>query len=275
MIFLFVSAALAAPCASPSTTTDLAEALTAADTAFVSMDLPGFERARDRAEQHLLCLAEPLFPADAAAFHRLQALASFVGEDAAGAEAAFRASTAVQPGFVLPQRLAPDGHPLREAYEAARALPASELSPLVQPDGRVLYVDGSRADQRPSERPYVLQALEGSGAVAHTAWLPPTAPVPDWATAPTPSAPIPAPVPRARTARTPRTPLLVVSGVAVAGAGGLYGLAWASRASWADEATPLENLDGLRARTNTATVAAGALAGAGIGLGGVALVVAW
>jgi hypothetical protein len=60
---------------------DLAEAMARAEGAFASLDLEGFRDAHTEARATLQCLEEPLLRVDAAAYHRVEALAAFVDED--------------------------------------------------------------------------------------------------------------------------------------------------------------------------------------------------
>ena len=110
----------AARAACPATSGDLAVALGRADDAWVAMDLDGFNRAAEEARETLSCLSLPVTPADAAAFHRMEALAAWVRKDRDATVAAFRAVVEVQPDYAIPETVAPPGNPLHAAFEEAR-----------------------------------------------------------------------------------------------------------------------------------------------------------
>lgn len=269
-ILLAIGAALAAPCETPTTTADVVEGLMRADAAFVGMDLGAFEAARQDAHDALRCLDEPLSAVDAAWLHRVEALAAFLTEDAPLARRAFQSSLSIQPAYRLPERIAPAGNPLAVLYEEAGALPASATEALPAPPSVDLFVDGARSEDRPVERPFVLQGIERRGAVQGTVWLAGADPLPGWA-----QAPLEPPPSLAKQRRRPHLPLLIAGGTALAAGGASYGAAWAYRGKYLDKATPMEDLEGLRARTNTATVVAGVLGGVGLGVTGTALVIPW
>jgi hypothetical protein len=250
------------------------------------MDLEAFDAARVDAVKVLDCLGETVTPADAAALHRMQALASFVARDDGGTLAAFRAATELQPGFELPMRIAPEGNPLRAQYELARGLPPSARARLDAPTDVTIYVDGARSATWPTERPTVLQGLGSSGAVDHNTWVGLGEGLPAWATAPEVVADVGDNAvtkvkvkkekrPREARERTPRTPLLAVAGGLALTSAGLYGYAWSQRATYLDDSTALDDLEKIRGRTNAAAATSAAVGGVALGVAGVAVVVPW
>jgi hypothetical protein len=285
LTFLAIASALAADCAEPATAAQLVDTITAAEAAFAEMDGAGFERARARGEAQVGCLAEPITPPDAAAWHRVEALAAFMAQDDAAAISAFRSSLAIQPAFAIPTRIAPDGHPLRALYDRARAMPPSATEPMPAPPETLLYVDGARAAERPTERPIVLQAMGPTGGILGSDALGSGEALPDWArgapsvaavrdTAPDRPAREPRP-PREGGDHRGRTALLAASGGSLVVSGALYGVAWGDHARFMDPSTNTSELDEWRRRTNTTTAASAAMGGVAVGLFGAALVLPW
>jgi len=274
LLLAWIAAALAGTCERPSTSAMLAQTLSKAESAFVEMDLTRFEETHFTASKQLECLEELVNPADAAAFHRLEALAAFVAEDDRATRSSFRASLSIQPEFTLPERIAPPGNPLDALYGEAAAMGPSPTLPLTPPPDLLLYVDGTRSNVHATEQPFILQGVALSGEVGHTAYVPEGNPVPAWAMAAVPEEPpppLPTPAPVAR--RQAKSALFIASGTTLALSAVLYGYAWGSRGLYDDPSTPLEDLEALRARTNTATVTSLVVGSAGAGLLVVAAVV--
>lgn len=275
IVELLVAQALAAPCVAPSTALDLLSAIGSSETAFVAMDLERFEASRSSAEALLGCLSEPLYPPDAAAWHRLEATAAFIRADDAATIAAYRSSFALQPDYLLPERVAPPGHPLRAWFDAARVLPPSPSVAFADLDV-ALYVDGTRATSYPADRPFVLQAMGRTGRIESTVAVAAAGPLPDWATvaAVTGKAPQkPKPAKEPSSGERP-VALLIGTGGAALAAGTAYTVAWAQHGRFMNPETPLDELDGHLRATNTATVLSGVFAGAAAGLGA-AVVITW
>lgn len=266
MILLFAQLAFAEDCPQPTTAADLRAGVAEAQAAFVAMDLAAFDAAQVEAARRLRCLGEPLEPADAAAYHGLRALVAFVAEDETDTLAAYRSALAAWSLYTLDPSYAPEGHPLREALAQAKALGPSPEAPLSPPPRLSLWVDGAAAKTAPLERPYTLQAHGRGEAVLHTDWVAAGASAPDWALRPPPQA---ASTPRGRTV------MLVGAGASLGASAGLYGAAWATRATFFDPATPLEELQGVRRTTNGATVGAAVLGATGLALGATAWVIQW
>ena len=268
--------AAAGPCQAATSSLDLADRMQAAEHAFSSMDIDGFTRARDDAGAVLTCLGEVVNPVDAAAYHRMQALDAFLAEDEARAVGAFAAARHLQPDGTLSESLAPLGNPLRAAWDAAGLLPETPGEALPRRADVVLYLDGSRAENRPAARATIIQATSPTGRVEATAWLRPADPLPGWTSIQVVSEKAPARV-RSDRERSPATrPLIIAAGASALVAGGLYGGAWVPRGKFLDDATALGDLDGYRVRTNALTVGAGVAGGIALGAGvGAVLTVAF
>lgn len=167
MILPLLSAlALAAPCESPATVQQLMVSLGDAEVAFASMDEGGFAAATTHADQLLSCLSETLTPPDAAAWHRVEGLEAFLAGQAQRASLHFGASRALQPAYRLPTSIAPEGHPLRTAFEQAPT--AAEYLRVGSGDAAWLVVDGRRSETAPVHRPSVVQWVGDDGSIQTT-----------------------------------------------------------------------------------------------------------
>jgi hypothetical protein len=255
----------AAPCAEPVTARAFHQVVSLADAAYSQMDLEGFQAARLQARQMVPCLAEPITPAQAAGFHRLEALGEFLGRNHAGSVSALRALASAAPGYELSEELAPQGHPLQMYYEIARGTVSVAPVPIPPEEGRWFHIDGAAATERPIDRPYLFQSFEEGGRVT-TSSLVKAGKLPPGFTAPGPDLPR---VDRKRTARS----LAWVSVGSAAVAGGLYlGARSASNKFW-DPTTPRSDLDALRTRTNALGWTSAGVGLVAMGTGGAALLV--
>jgi hypothetical protein len=162
--------AQAAPvCPEPVSSRAFHQQVSSGDAAYAEMDMDAFQQSRVQVRKMVPCLAEPITPAQAAGYHRLEALGSFLGRDHAGAVASLRALIAAAPGYQLSLDLAPDGHPLRTYFmiaEGTPAAPAITISP--QGDGW-LAIDGATSTDWPVDRPYLVQSFDGTGQVSSSA----------------------------------------------------------------------------------------------------------
>ncbi|MDP2313552.1 MAG: hypothetical protein Q8P41_11650 [Pseudomonadota bacterium] len=287
MLLAFFSFAQAA-CPSRTTAADLASAVSAAEIAYVGMDLDAFRVAREQADAAIPCLVEILTPPDAAAWHRLAGLDAFVTQDTLRTLSAFRAAVSIQPAYKLPSTIAPEGNPLANVYAMAANQPMGAVAHLTTPAWTLAYVDGARAPARATQRQTLVQLATSDGEVLWSAVLLADAPAPDWSafqreaettavvTASTSTA-LPTAAPKAtKKKHKPTLPIAIAAGGAAAASGVLYGLAASSRAEFDDPSTSLDEVEGLAGTTNTlgySAIGAGVVA---LGLGAVAIVtVAW
>ncbi|MDP6935468.1 MAG: hypothetical protein QGG40_21280 [Myxococcota bacterium] len=287
LVALLMSLAAQAACFEKTTAGALVDAVGAAEAAFAAMDIEGFGRARESARTAVDCIGDPLTVVDAAAYHRLNALDGFVENDETATVSSFRASLALQPAFVLPSSLAPEGGPLHGFYEKARAQPSTEQVDVAPPTGHILMVDGKRATGRPTDRPAILQLQNEQGAVVWTAYLPAGTELPPWEklgiVVAQPTAEELATAAGATTSGTDaaasggaglsklRAPAV---GMAVL-AGAAYGVA-AKFESDFETSTDYDELTDLRTRTNTAFFTSVGLGGAALVLGTVSfMTVTW
>jgi len=190
------SPAAAAACASLTGVAELAVQLGRAEQAFVEMDPGSFRTQREAARQTYTCLAEVVTPSTAVAYHQLEALDAFLFRDTVGATRAFQAVLQANPRYVLPPGIAPEGHPLWQLVEDARALPASAARTLEPPTGLTLRIDGRPGTQVRDGIPAVMQLTTPTDEVAWTGYLRVGDPDPDWRdVAAAPAEPEPPPPP--------------------------------------------------------------------------------
>ncbi len=296
MLYLLLYASFAsATCPELATTADIVASVTEAETAFAAMDSTSFRRARKQAEEQLDCLGEPLTPIDAGSFHRMLAMDAFMARDQEEAVASFRAVHAAQPAYTLPSSIALEGSPLRVLFDQAGEQGSGDSSPVSVPPGLAVMVDGTRALALPTERPFLLQVLDGSGGVAWTGYLASGETPPAWeqivsaealsqAAARQELMPAPGSLQSGESAIAqqdlpksgPRKPLLAGAGGTLLAAGVLYGIAGVMEANYKDEDNAdyqtASDLNTLRARTNTLVITSAGLGVVGLGLGAAAFV---
>jgi hypothetical protein len=280
--------ALALDCDTPARTHELANALTEAEFAYLDMDEDRFIVIITGAELTLECLGEPITPFDAAAYHRLVALDSFLAGDDAATVMAFRSSLAAQPRFMLPSSIAPPGNPLSDIYDQASEPYEANRIALPPPIGMIILMDGARASARPTARPVIVQLIAADGGVAWSGHLGPNDSNPDWFALGFDVDDSATDLPVVRGDEAPRSsdrdsnirvarqlpqmtpgrtkPLLLAAGGAALAAGALYGLGYGLRTVYADPSTDYNNLEGLRTATNGSVVASGGVAIAAVGL---------
>ncbi len=272
----------AARAACPSTPEDLAGLLDEAVAAYADLDREAFGAARDAARSSLSCLDAPLAPPQAGAYHRMEGLSGLISRDERHTLESFRASVAVEPYWEMPEELAPPGHPLRLAYEAARMAAPSDTLDVTTPGCTMLYVDGVQTTVRPRDRPAILQLAAGQGSdqpgsMLWSSYLVPPAEPPGWDTIPAIASlsctELTASLGASSEARDRAARVLLLgAGGAAALAGGLgsWALIDRSRYNNMDFADRQEG-EALRRRTNTVFFSAQASAAAALALGGAGL----
>ncbi len=167
-------------CPAPITTAELTASLAAAEAAYASLDLEGFRASVATASQQLACLEESLGRVEAATVHRVHALEHYVSQDPDAALAALRSALSAWSGAAPSSSIAPQGNPLHDLIVQAREAGGGEDTPMPPAAPLSLWVDGAVSEQRPTDRPYVLQAIEVDGAVAWSGYQAATEPPPDW-----------------------------------------------------------------------------------------------
>ncbi|MCB9766228.1 MAG: hypothetical protein H6739_41015 [Alphaproteobacteria bacterium] len=276
MLLLLVIAGAQAACPEATDSQALVAAMGAADAAFAGMQIEAFDEAYNRAHVLLECLGEPLLPPDAAQLHRLDGYALFLEQQEVQAQASFAAAARIQPAYNLPASLAPEGHPMRDAYEAARAAPAAEPQVFPPPAEGYLVVDGLRAASRPTGQPAIVQLIALDGSVLWTQMVGPDQSPPEYAVKqeavtvvqPPPGDPLPpAPTPKARPVG-----LIAATGGALVATGLCYLGATASYNTFHDPETPYQTVGGVYSRTRALTAGTFIAGAATLGLGAVTVV---
>lgn len=256
----------AADC-TPSTLVDLRGPLADGEAGVVELEEDAVHAAVARLDAGLRCLTEPLAPVDVAAVHRLHAYGSFVRGDAADARATFGAARGADPAWVIPERLAPPGTPLRELFNTASLDVATESVAI--PMGTSLLIDGVRTAERPLERPAVMQLLSSSGRVLESVWLTEDQPMPDW------SRHAEVVVASHVGPGAHRSPAVwwIAGGAAILAGAGVYSWAVIDHGTYVNLDNGLDEagLSALRTRANTKVAISGGLGVVGIGLGIVAI----
>lgn len=206
----------------------LRESLETSVDAFSRMDADRFGTASESVAKDLDCLTAPLTPQDSARLHLNRGLASFLSEDAPATILAFRAAISADPSVQLPEQVAPPGHPLTERFRTAEQWAPSQTFVRLPPPRRGwLQVDGQRAKQVPTDRPYIFQHLVDDQTVVESAYLSPGDAIPAYASV-------------RETTRSARKPLsantkrgLVIAGVALGTVGlASYGGAFATNSAY-------------------------------------------
>ena len=290
------------PEACEATSTDLMDAVNKATAAFSAMDRDLFQLARDEARRSLTCVNQPLAPASAAAYHRMEAFAAFFEKDEVWGMASFRAALSVQPAYELDASIAPEGCPVDIWYQEAQNAPSPPPSFEVMepPEACSVLLDGAAEALRQVELPVIAQVLEWDGSVRWTGLLLPSELIPEeaysdefepvWPPRPT----VVVPPGRGIDDDTPTftrriSPLWFGAGGAALATGGLYAASWATRGRWQaqmddcgaggcwdDPDAAYNDSELLRKRTNLLAYAAGGAGVLTLGLGvGAVFTVEW
>ncbi|NOY26685.1 MAG: hypothetical protein GXP62_12495, partial [Oligoflexia bacterium] len=184
---LLVAAALAvglcgtAHAGCPSTGATLLTIAAQATQDFQARDAEAVASSVAQIRRDLLCASTVLDPAQVAAVHRAYALQSFLTGKSDQTRIAYFAARTADPDYQLPADLVPAGHALRKAFDEAGNAPAPSLQPLAQRANQRMWVDGRQAQQRPTDRPVLLQADLTSGVIVGSVYLLPGDDLPGWA----------------------------------------------------------------------------------------------
>ena len=152
-------------CPDVRSTAYLAQQISLADVAFSKMDEESFRSARWASQRGVACLGEPVQPGQAAAYYRMEALGSFLDANHAQTVGFFKSMLKVAPNYLLPDGLAPTGHPLRVNFEVAQGGVPLIGDPVRRPIDGVIRVDGKVATELPKDRPYLFQHIDNEGRV--------------------------------------------------------------------------------------------------------------
>ncbi|MEQ1570393.1 MAG: hypothetical protein ABMA64_32460, partial [Myxococcota bacterium] len=137
-----------------------------AEQAIGMLDAEELGESTDRARALAACLEVELTPTEVARLYRLSGIARYVNDDLVEAVKDFAVARALDPSAAIDPQL---GKPLRQTYDAVP--PSSgERVPLPRPEEGWLVVDGTRDDQAPADRGYLLQWVRDDG-LPHATYL--------------------------------------------------------------------------------------------------------
>lgn len=272
MLALFLAPSAKANCAKRVDASELTEAAATGERVFSDMDETGLLREAQRArEQIIVCIAEPISPSDAAAFHRLMALDAFTRHNDDRVIAEFHAARRLEPGYELPESVAPTEHRLRELY--TRAASANDGLPEIvsSPENGYAIVGGVRNAPRLSSTPVIIQIYGPKDIWIETRYIQPGETLPVWGRSVLGVTAKDLGIDTTPTWKKP-APWYIAAGVSAAVAGTFYALALREKSLFNAESTPDSDLPGHQDRANafgwTAVGTAGlAVVLTGIGVG--------
>lgn len=243
-------------CAAPVAPQSLAEAAIQGEQSFSDLNLEGLNAAATQAEADLPCVQEPLSLETAAAYHRLMGLSAFANGDRERVIYEFSAARVSEPGYNMPETLAPEGHPLQAAYTESLQLDGGQAETPVPPTDGYVVVAGVRDGQRKVARPTIVQVYQADGAWLETQYLAPGQAMPMWG--PPPLDP--------QVSKSRWRTRAVVAGISAVAAGSLYGVAAASGQTFDGPGTQ-DELQRAYSTNRASVVGAGVGAVAAVGLG--------
>jgi hypothetical protein len=254
--FSAIVTASAQTCPNQTSIADLTSNLQTAETAFTAMDVEQFSRALEDLALKVPCVREPLIPTLAARFHRVTGIRLYASANEIQAFQALQAAKVLDPDFLFPEGMFPPGHDLVEHYNSLSTKERVE-GRIPAPRNMSVLFDGIATRKKPAGRATLLQFTSKDGVVRSTQFLNPGDPLPQYEARP----PI-------------RKPILIGTLVAAGIATGLYGGALLSKAEFNRENSRLDmdQLEGLRKRTNSLVALSGIFAGLSIG-GGITIIV--
>jgi hypothetical protein len=231
------------------------------EAAFIAIDDTAFDAAYAKLKTAVPCIAEPLGASDAVTLHRAMALGSFVDGDDAASRRSLTAVRVLQPGWTPPVSLMAPGTPIRDIWDGTK--PDDPRAPIPAPPPGGFRIDGSAATDVPTQRAYIVQAVDANGKVDLTRYLHQPDLLPRYdapATASTTTKP-------AKESHPMRIVGLVGAGTLAAG-GAVAALGAQSAASDVKtDAVPQEDVHTTAQRARTLAGAAAGLGGAAVGIG--------
>ncbi len=253
----------ASACPATTTAADFEAASAAGVAAFADLDIDALNKAQVAGAKALTCLSEPVGIKDAAAFHRMIGLAAFTRHDLAAARAEFHAARRLEPGYAIPESVAPPGHPLVALYEESANADEGELQAVQASAGGWIVVDGVRGSPRPTGVSVIVQRFDAVGKLDNSVYLPAKAALPSWAVPP-----------KAVTRKGQHTGLIAATGGTALAGGVVYGLAYSAKLQFEDLANPVldSQLPGLQSRANTLTYASWGVGAVALALGTITIV---
>ena len=262
-------------------TASLARHITEADMAFSTMDEGAFRTSRWTAQRAINCLGEPIQPGQAAAYYRMEALGSFLDQNHAQSVGFFKSMLRIAPHYILPDPMAPTGHPLRVDFEVAQGSTRLAGVPIPKAADGVIRVDGSVGTGFPRDRPFLMQHQLNDGRIQFSA-------VVGIGVEPLPYATkrgsqganagkrvvLPVDQVQRKRGKSPvNIPLAGVSAASIAVAGISYVVAMSHEAEFNDATTSRTQLSGLRDKTNNMVLLSGGAVATALTTGVAAFVV--
>lgn len=250
-------------CDSGPTDQDFRGTIALTEDAFRNLDSEAFDQGRDNLLGSVECATEVLGSRSVAGYFRVRALDAHLRRAVPDVKANAQAMAEIDP-TPPSTALIPRGHPVRNAWEAAKSAGRSKTRVLDVPAGGRVIIDGGDTLVFPTDRPAVVQFVNSEGKVAWTRVVDGGNP-PEYELAP----------PEAKKAyenaviiSAPRKPveLPVIAGVLAAGAIGVYAasLGTKQRFKRAEEAADIR---AARSTTNALYFTSAGLAVGAVGIG--------
>ncbi|MDG1480636.1 MAG: hypothetical protein P8R54_13660 [Myxococcota bacterium] len=236
MILLTLITSAAAECPASVPAQKVSQEISLGEVAFKNMDEELFRQVHDEIQLLVPCMSTPFNAAQATSFWRLSALAAFLSRDEDTVLTAFKSVIEISPGYMLPESIAPMGHPLQELFAQAMEGSTSLDDVLPTPRSGQVYVDGIASLSVPLSRPYLFQMTDESEQVVISQRVQAGQRPPGYAT---------------DRARSVNVPLAVTAGISGAIAGGSWYLATSREDTFWDPSTPTGELSGLQRQANT------------------------
>lgn len=272
MLALFLAHEANANCTKRANASEITEAAAAGERAFSDMDETGLLREAQRVrEQIIVCVSEQISPSDAAAFHRLMALDAFTRHNDERVVAEFHAARRLEPGYELPESVAPQEHRLRELYTRSASANDGLPETVSSPENGYAIVGGVRNAPRLSSTPVIIQIFGPKDIWIETRYIQPGETLPVWGKSVLGVTAKDLGIDTTPTWKKP-APWYIAAGVSAAVAGTFYTLALREKSFFNAESTSDSDLPGHRDRANafgwTAVGTAGlavVLTGVGVG----------
>ena len=169
MLVLLVAGLARAECPEDALATAIRSA-TEIESAFANLDDARFDAAHTRLKEAIPCITVELAPSDAVAIHRARAIGAFVDGDDATSRKSWLAVRDLQPDWKPSAALMPEGHPMRQLWEAPVDQPTPEV-PLKEAPKGGWNIDGTRQNGVPTYRAFILQGFDETGTGIYTGYL--------------------------------------------------------------------------------------------------------
>lgn len=233
----------AADCPAPNTPEQIAERLTAAQSALSQLDSEQFSFSMEEVGLMVPCLSARPEPSGAADLHRMLGVHLYTAGKTQAATDALRAAKVLVPDYQFPTEMFPEGYALLDTWKGLSPGEPSHVRAPVPKNSDVAF-DGRLTRDRPSDRVTLFQHLSRDGAVLKSVMLQPDHTIPTYES-----------VPRQRNRIIGATIAMGIS------AGITYGLSWHGHRKFErnDASLSRAELQSLRKRVNNSFGVSGAL----------------